>query len=208
VSVTSKCMKGHRKADQRCSGRCLRWYYVVEGPRQPDGRRKRQWSGGYATKKAAQVAERQEQGRRDEGIILDSERVTVAGFTGRHLDYLATLGRDECTLQRYRELLELHVLPSLGAMQLKAVQPAHLAELYGRLLHEGRRDGRPGGLAPRTVGHVHRAVHRMFKQAVRWQLVARNPAADLELPSVPGRRWSPSTATRPAACSSPPRRGR
>jgi integrase len=25
----------------------------------------------------------------------------------------------------------------------------------------------------------------MLKQAVRWQLIARNPAADLELPSVP-----------------------
>jgi site-specific recombinase XerC len=57
--------------------------------------------------------------------------------------------------------------------------------LYGKLLREGRRDGRPGGLHPRTVGHVHRALHRMLKQAVRWQLIARNPASDLELPSVP-----------------------
>jgi integrase len=47
-----------------------------------------------------------------------------------------------------------------------------------------RGDQGPGELAPRTVGHVHRAVHRMLKQAAR-QLVARNVAGDLELPSVP-----------------------
>src|SRR6266540_4139664 len=40
-------------------------------------------------------------------------------------------------------------------------------------------------LHPRTVGHVHRALHRMLKQGARWQLIARSPAADLELPSVP-----------------------
>jgi integrase len=32
---------------------------------------------------------------------------------------------------------------------------------------------------------VHRTVHRALRQAVRWQLLARNPAADLELPTVP-----------------------
>jgi integrase len=31
---------------------------------------------------------------------------------------------------------------------------------------------------------VHRAVHRALRQAVRWQLLARNPAQDLELPDV------------------------
>jgi integrase len=118
------------------------------------------------------------------GLILSTEKVTVRGFALRWLDYMATLGRDERTLERYRELLELHALPAIGELQLKALQPVHLADLYARLLREGRRDGRPGGLAPRTVGHVHRALHRMLKQATRWQLIARNPATDLELPSV------------------------
>ena len=108
----------------------------------------------------------------------------MRGFALRWLDDMATLGRDERTLERYRELLELHALPAIGELQLKALQPVHLADLYARLLREGRRDGRPGGLAPRTVRHVHRALHRMLKQATRWQLIARNPATDLELPSV------------------------
>jgi integrase len=93
--------------------------------------------------------------------------------------------RDERTIERYRELLELHVLPYLGGLQLKALQTIHLSDLHTTLLRQGRRDGKPGGLHPRTVGHVHRALHRMLKQAVRWQLLATNPAADLELPTIP-----------------------
>jgi hypothetical protein len=59
-----------------------------------------------------------------------------------------------------------------GRLQLKAFETIHLSDLYAKLLREGRRDGKPGGLHPRTVGHVHRALHRMLKQAVRWNLIA------------------------------------
>jgi integrase len=103
----------------------------------------------------------------------------------RWLEHMAILGRDERTLDRYRELIELHAIPTIGGMQLKALQPPDLSSLHARLLREGRRDGKAGGLHPRTVGHLHRALHRMLKQAVRWQIIARNPAADLELASVP-----------------------
>jgi integrase len=168
----------------RCSGRCTRWYYVLDAPPHPDGKRRRKWSTGFPTKRAAETALREELGRRDQGLILSTEKVTVRAFADRWLDYMATLGRDERTLERYRELLELHALPTIGGLQLKALQPVQLADLYARLLREGRRDGRPGGLAPLTVGHVHRALHRMLKQATRWQLIARNPATDLELPTV------------------------
>src|SRR5512132_3975386 len=42
----------------------------------------------------------------------------------------------------------------------------------------------PGGLSARTVRNVHKTLHRMLHQAVRWRLLAVNPAADLELPPV------------------------
>jgi integrase len=183
-SVTSKCTCGHRKAQQRCTSRCRRWYWILPAPPGPDGKRRRQWSDGFATKKQAEEALTEELRRRDQGIILNQEKITVREFTQRWLDHMATLGRDERTLERYRELLELHALPTIGGLQLKALQPLHLSDLYARLLKHGRRDGRAGGLKPRTVGHVHRAIHRMLKQAVRWRLIALNPASDLELPAV------------------------
>jgi integrase len=182
-TVTSKCMRRHKKADKRCSSRCLRWYYVLYPPPGHEGPRKRQWSQGFATKREAEQALTQELARRDQGIILSGEKITVRQFAQRWLDHMAMLGRDERTLERYRDLLELHALPTIGGLQVRALQPHQLSALYASLLTHGRRDGKPGGLKPRTVGHVHRALHRMLRQAVRWRLLALNPASDLELPA-------------------------
>jgi len=183
-TVTSKCTRRHKKADKRCSSRCLRWYYVLCSPPGHEGPRKRQWSTGFATKREAEQALIEELARRDQGIILSGEKITVHQFAQRWLDHMAMLGRDERTLERYRELLELHALPTIGGLQVRALQPHQLSALYARLLTQGRRDGKPGGLKSRTVGHVHRALHRMLRQAVRWRLIALNPANDLELPAV------------------------
>ena len=51
--------------------------------------------------------------------------------------------------------------------------------LYARLLASGNKTNRPGaaeGLSPRTVRYIHTIVHRMFKDAVRWGRLVRNPA--------------------------------
>src|SRR4029450_11309853 len=49
----------------------------------------------------------------------------------------------------------------------------------------GRRDGKPGGLAPQHILAVHRCLHRALAQAVTWRLVAANVATDATPPPVP-----------------------
>src|SRR6266498_4958468 len=94
-SVISKCTHGHKKAEQRCSSRCRLWYWVLSVPPGPDGTRRRQWSAGFKTRKQAEAALTEELRRRDQGIILNPEKLTVRQFTDRWLDHMATLGRDE-----------------------------------------------------------------------------------------------------------------
>jgi integrase len=185
-TVVSRCTRSHRKAEGRCGPRCLRWYPVVELPPAPGGRRRRTTLGGYATKTAARAALRAEQARRDQGITVEPSRLTLAGYAARYLDGQAALGRDARTVERARELLDGHVLPALGGVPLAKLGPGHLKALYGRLLRDGaRRDGRPGGLSPRTVGHVHRVLHRLLAEAVRSdELLARNVAAAVSPPRV------------------------
>jgi integrase len=122
--------------------------------------------------------------RLDRGGYVDPTKVTLAAYLDRWLGHMASIGRDERTVERYGELLRLHVTPHLGGLRLQQLAPMHLSDLYAKLLREGRRDGRPGGLSARSVLHVHRALHRALRQAVRWRLLAVNPAADLELPPV------------------------
>jgi integrase len=158
---------------------------VIDLGRGPDGKRVRDWHSGYRTKRDAERARIELLSRLQRGEYVDQSALTVAGLFDRVFDYLESIGRDARTVERHRELARLHVIPYLGGLKLQQLAPVHLSELYARLLREGRRDGRPGGLSPRTVGHVHRTIHRALRQAVRWQLLARNPASDLELPTVP-----------------------
>ena len=188
--ITSKCLRGHpagpagRRPGPRCSGRCLRWYVVVEAPRRADGRRRQaSLGGGFPTRKAAEQALREELARRDQGISLDGSGATVAALAERWLAHVR-MTRDEGTAVEYRRYLHNHVLPTLGGLQLKSLGPAELDGLYAALLASGRLDGRPGGLSARTVRNIHKTLHRMLHQAVRWRLLPLNPAADLELPPV------------------------
>jgi integrase len=185
-SVVSKCSKGHRRREGRCSSRCTKWYHVTEGPRTAGGGRRRVWSSSYPSRKAAEVALREELARRDQGVFLDGSRITVAAFVDRFLAHMATI-REPKTVHRYGELLRGHVVPRLGGVQLQQLTPLAVQELYDRLAVDGRRDGK-GALAPRTIGHVHRALHRALHQAVRWRLVARNVCADVDPPKVTDSR--------------------
>jgi integrase len=74
------------------------------------------------------------------------------------------------------------VRPHLGAARLQKLRTVSFAELYGKLQKPKVEGG--AGLAPRTVGHVHRLMHRALGHAVTWSLVTVNPVAAAEPPRV------------------------
>lgn len=75
---------------------------------------------------------------------------------------------------RYAELVRLHVEPSFGGTPLTKLRPLHIEELYRAL--------RRRGLSGTTVLQVHRVLHAAFNQAVKWQLLDRNPADAVKAP--------------------------
>src|SRR5581483_9837069 len=88
------------------------------------------------------------------------------------------------TLERYRELLKQHVRPHLGAVKLQKLRAVSLSELYAKLLREGRAKPTASGnrgLSARTVGHVHRVLHKALVVAAEWGLVQQN-VADIATP--------------------------
>src|SRR5262249_52887629 len=61
--------------------------------------------------------------------------------------------------------------------------PLHVQGFYSGALAKGRKDGK-GGLSAQSVVHFHRLLHKAFAQAVKWQLLARNPVEAVEPPRV------------------------
>lgn len=98
------------------------------------------------------------------------------------------------TLDGYRNALELYVLPTLGHRRLGDLTLREIDALYGAMLEgklpapdpgdDGKGRGWKGGpLSPRTVRMTHVALSQALSQAVRWGMIAFNPAAEATLPS-------------------------
>jgi hypothetical protein len=93
------------------------------------------------------------------GEHVDPTKLSLAEYLDRWEQGWATLQVGAKTRERYSELLRLHVRPHIGALPLHKLQPVHLAELYAQLLG--------GALGPRTIGHVHRCIHKALAVAVQ-----------------------------------------
>ncbi len=115
------------------------------------------------------------------GDYVDPSKVTLSEFITRWETWAATQVSTK-TLERYKELTACHVTPHVGAARIQKLKAVNFAELYGKL-QRPKTDG-GAGLAPRTVGHVHRLLHRIFGHAAKWGVVSSNPVASAEPPRV------------------------
>ena len=87
--------------------------------------------------------------RHAHGLALDPAKLTLNQYLDRWLVHVRISLRAR-TVARYAALLRDHVRPSLGARPLKQLTPLEVQAVYDRLAIGGRRDGKPGGLAPST----------------------------------------------------------
>lgn len=115
------------------------------------------------------------------GEYVDMSKTTVSEFIDRWKKDWAENNVSPKTYERYSELLKNHVVAHIGEVRLQKLRPLHLNELYGDLL---RGDEKRRKIAPRTVGHVHRVLHRALGHANRWGLVQQNVAALVSPPRV------------------------
>jgi hypothetical protein len=76
------------------------------------------------------------------------------------------------------------IVPILGAVRLTKLRPEHISEMYIKTLEGSRRDGRGGGLSPRTVHQVHTMLKQALTQACVWRAIPYNPAALVKPPKV------------------------
>lgn len=113
---------------------------------------------------------------RDDGLPVILNRETLAEFLQDWLVAIRPALRER-TWVRYEQYVRLHIVPSLGKLPLERVAPQHLQHLYANQLARG--------LAPATVHHLHACLHRALKQAVRWNLLARNVAELVDPPRIP-----------------------
>jgi hypothetical protein len=170
-------MKGHLR--ERSPGR---WAIVLEIRDPETGRRKRRWHSFKGTKREAQIECARLISAISGGAYIEPTKMTVGQFLDRWLEHVKPLVSRR-THERYGELVRKNINPLLGAVVLTKLRPIQISDAYAKALSSGRRKGK-GGLAPSTVRYLHVILKAAMRQAVRWQILARNPADAVDPPKI------------------------
>jgi integrase len=145
------------------------------------GKRQQKTKGGFRTKREAEIYHRDFLAKVDAGARIASPKTTLEAYLlERWLPQHSRRLRDS-TKESYRLVLTAYVIPQLGRMRLDEIRTIHLETAYNTLWESGRKaNGR--SLSPKTIVNIASIVKRALRDAVRWELIAANPADSVQLP--------------------------
>ena len=181
-------MKGH--LEQR--GKNV-WKIVLELGEDASGKRLRNAPTFHGTKRLAEEEMTRLLRQLATGTYVDQGRMTVAKYLEHWLASYAKPTVGERTHERYESIVRQHLIPGLGRHKLTKLRPLHIQAYYAEALDHGRviRERKTKrthskasekpvevarSLSAQTVTHHHRVLREALRQAVRWQMLAVNPA--------------------------------
>ncbi len=134
------------------------------------------------TKKDAQAELTRQLAAIDSGTFMEPTKVNLENYLRLWIDTAETLTISGKTAERYRQLIEKQIIPHLGSKPLQKLRAVHISAWHTTLLKECAHDGIP--LAARTVGHAQRVLRKALSDAVKHELISRNPASIVAPPTI------------------------
>ena len=159
---------------------------VIELSRGPDGGRRHKWFGGYRTRKEAQTRLTELMHELQVNTFVAPTKMTVAEYLRRWLAESAAHRLSGKSFERTQCIVERHLIPELGGYRLAELRPLHVQAYLTGARKAGRKNG-SGGLAGATLLKHFEVLHSALGQAVRWELIARNPADAVDRPRIDKR---------------------
>jgi integrase len=113
---------------------------------------------------------------RDQGTFVDSPSITVNEYFERWHESVSKIRTSARTSDGHKAKYDRYFRKTIGYKKLDKLNVVDIQKVYGQLI--GR------GLSAQTIKHAHAVLNCALKQAVRWNLISRNPAELVELPKV------------------------
>jgi integrase len=149
------------------------WFVLFDLGKDPKTKRRRQKKKrGFKTKKEAEAYLNEQLNALEKGTYFEPKDLSFKEFLDYWVENYAKPNTSEKTVEGYMNIIEHHLKPSLGTIKISKLYPSQLQEYYAQKLTNGKKDGE--GLSPTSVKHHHRLIHKVLKDAVRWQFIARN----------------------------------
>lgn len=162
-----KAMKGRGSVFHRKDGRWVAQFIVEE-----TGKQKQLYADteAEAYKKLDQALREQEQ-----GILATGPQQKLGDFLNWWLEEVHKIKLRESTYRRYRSILNVHILPELGEIQLRKLTSQRIQTFFNKKSREKQ--------SPSSVHAIYIILHSALKRAVKLRYIAYNPADGISIPS-------------------------
>lgn len=137
-----------------------RWAAVIS----LDGRKRKTLYG--KTRKEVQEKLRVAQNEQKQGVLVVGSQQTVKQYLEHWLEEVHRSTIRVGSYVGYRRILDNHLIPVLGHIQMQKLTPQDVQSLYTQKLKEG--------LSSRTLRTTHAILHKALDDAVRWKFIVQN----------------------------------
>ncbi|MEB2584696.1 tyrosine-type recombinase/integrase [Bacillus cereus] len=151
------------------------WYFILTHGKKEDGKPRQFKKRGFKTKQEAQKVMLELEQSLTLGTYVQPNKILYKEYLlERFLEDKMTKVKKQ-TLNTYRWIVEKHIIPAIGDVELTKLNPIIIQGLYNRLTKEK-------ALSDENIQKVHTLINDSLKKAERWGLIARNPAALVDRP--------------------------
>ena len=151
---------------RKLNGKTIGWKGAVVVGLTSEGREDRRWVSGQTAEEVRQKLQEIQSAVQSNTLSSNSDH-TVESFIKLWLEHKQRFVR-AITLHSYRVVLQHHCIPFIGKIKLTKLVASDLDRLYAKLLDRG--------LSTRVVRYTHCLIGGFLKQALRWDILARNVA--------------------------------
>ena len=150
------------------------WQIQIYTGTGPDGEPRRHFETVRGRKGDAQRRLTELLASLDKGVYTPPGHLTLAQHLTNWLEGYVKTNCSQRTFDGYQSIIESHLIPALGHIQLKHLHPQAIQSYYGEACER---------LSARTVHHQHRVLSQSLKFAVRQGYLGRNPCELLDAPT-------------------------
>jgi len=150
--------------------------YRIRISYQDDSGKRQQISKTASGKGRAEKLRTQILSELDKGIFAKPSKLTVGTYLEQWLKGHVASTVAPSTFESYAYIVKKYLLPARGSLKLCNLNPQHLQRFYADKLQQG--------LSPRSVQLMHITLHKALKNAMKTNLISRNPIDLVDPPKV------------------------
>lgn len=118
------------------------------------------------------------------GTYIEPSKQTLSDWLDTWVETYVAFSVKPYTVDSYRSVCKNHIKPSLGNIKLSALSPLHIQQFYVSFIKDK-------GLSAKTVKNIHGVLHRALEQAVKLEIIGKNPSNACDLPKVSQKEIEP-----------------